>query len=253
MSTTQSRWLSPDPYNGSYDITNPQSFNRYSYVANNPMAFIDPSGLTSLGGCYLEYLLGIHDSTCGDGGAGGSGGTGGAYGGYAGGYSGAGASPSGEGGGGYSGGGGGAGSGSADGILGYAPNNGEPPSPCLVANIAAVNQVSNLNVNMNNVVGQPFIYNGGLDVNFSVPGASPSQLPAGRYPSSFLNRIFGIGSSLHVPGPGGPDPSTYGMSNGNFTFTTHIDSAYSTWYTPLGALIHFFVDVRDHGAHRGPC
>ena len=105
---------------------------------------------------------------------------------------------------------------------------------------------------MNNVVGQPFIYNGGLDVNFSVPGGSPSQLPAGRYPSSFLNSFFGIGSSLHVPSPGGPDPSTHGMSDGNFTFTTHIDSAYSTWHTPLD-LIHFFVDVRDNGAHRGPC
>ena len=117
-----------------------------------------------------------------------------------------------------------------------------------------MNPVSNLNVNMNNVVGQPFIYNGGLDVNFSVPGASPSQLPAGRYPSSLLDRILGIGHSLHVPGPGGPDPSTYGVdSNGNFTFTTHIDSAYSTWHTPIGALIHFFTDVRDKGAHRGPC
>ena len=125
--------------------------------------------------------------------------------------------------------------------------------PCLVANINAVNSVSNLNVNMNNVVGQPFIFNGGLDVNFSVPGGSPSQLPTGRYPSSFLNRVFGIGSSLHVPAFGGADPSTYGMSNGNFTFTTHIDSAYSTPFTPLGALIHFFVDVRDKGAHRKPC
>jgi len=85
--------------------------------------------------------------------------------------------------------------------FGLAPNNGEPPSTCLSANIAAVNSVSNLNVNMNNVVGQPFIYNGGLDVNFSVPGGSPSQLPAGRYPSSFLNSLFGIGSSLHVPVP----------------------------------------------------
>ncbi len=39
------RWLSPDPYAGSYDLTNPQSMNRYAYVLNNPMSFVDPSGL----------------------------------------------------------------------------------------------------------------------------------------------------------------------------------------------------------------
>ncbi|MGH9585787.1 MAG: RHS repeat domain-containing protein [Acidobacteriaceae bacterium] len=41
---TQGRWMSPDPYSGSYDFSNPQSFNRYSYVLNNPFAFIDPTG-----------------------------------------------------------------------------------------------------------------------------------------------------------------------------------------------------------------
>jgi RHS repeat-associated protein len=41
----QGRWMSPDPYNGSYDPANPQSLNRYSYVGNNPLAFVDPSGL----------------------------------------------------------------------------------------------------------------------------------------------------------------------------------------------------------------
>lgn len=39
------RWLSPDPYNGSYDLSNPQSFNRYSYVGNMPTGFTDPNGL----------------------------------------------------------------------------------------------------------------------------------------------------------------------------------------------------------------
>jgi RHS repeat-associated protein len=39
------RWTSPDPYNGSININNPQSFNRYSYVENDPVNFIDPSGL----------------------------------------------------------------------------------------------------------------------------------------------------------------------------------------------------------------
>ena len=44
-SNTQGRWMSPDPYSGSYDITNPQSFNRYSYVLNNPLSYVDQSGL----------------------------------------------------------------------------------------------------------------------------------------------------------------------------------------------------------------
>ena len=39
------RWTSPDPYNGSMSISNPQSFNRYSYVENQPTNFVDPSGL----------------------------------------------------------------------------------------------------------------------------------------------------------------------------------------------------------------
>jgi RHS repeat-associated protein len=44
-SNTQGRWLSPDPYHGSYQWRNPQSFNRYAYVGNNPLASVDPSGL----------------------------------------------------------------------------------------------------------------------------------------------------------------------------------------------------------------
>jgi len=44
-SPAQGRWLTPDPYDGSYDITNPQSFNRYAYVMNNPLSAVDPLGL----------------------------------------------------------------------------------------------------------------------------------------------------------------------------------------------------------------
>ena len=40
-----SRFDQPDPYEGSYDAGNPQSFNRYAYVQNDPVNFIDPSGL----------------------------------------------------------------------------------------------------------------------------------------------------------------------------------------------------------------
>jgi hypothetical protein len=43
-----SRFEQPDPYDGSYELTNPQSFNRYSYVQNDPVNFVDPTGLHSM-------------------------------------------------------------------------------------------------------------------------------------------------------------------------------------------------------------
>jgi RHS repeat-associated protein len=39
------RWMSPDPAGlAAVDLTNPQSFNAYAYVMNNPMTFTDPLG-----------------------------------------------------------------------------------------------------------------------------------------------------------------------------------------------------------------
>jgi len=45
----QGRWLNPDPAGtASVDPSNPQTWNRYAYVMNNPLSFIDPTGLA----CY---------------------------------------------------------------------------------------------------------------------------------------------------------------------------------------------------------
>lgn len=42
----QGRWISPDPSGlGAVDPTNPQSWNRYAYVLNNPLSYTDPLGL----------------------------------------------------------------------------------------------------------------------------------------------------------------------------------------------------------------
>src|SRR5258705_1154213 len=43
------RFDQPDPYDGSYDMTDPQSFNRYSYVQNDPVNSVDPTGLEDCG------------------------------------------------------------------------------------------------------------------------------------------------------------------------------------------------------------
>src|SRR5437762_705609 len=40
------RWTSPDPYNGSISVIDPQSFSRYHYTDNDPINFVDPTGLS---------------------------------------------------------------------------------------------------------------------------------------------------------------------------------------------------------------
>jgi len=54
-STTQGRWMTTDPYRGSMDFSNPQSLNRYAYVADNPASFKDTKGLSSNSTeCYID-------------------------------------------------------------------------------------------------------------------------------------------------------------------------------------------------------
>jgi RHS repeat-associated protein len=50
--SSEGRWLVPDPASlAAVDITNPQTWNRYAYVMNNPLGYIDPLGLY----CVLNY------------------------------------------------------------------------------------------------------------------------------------------------------------------------------------------------------
>ena len=49
QSQSQGRWLVPDPAGlAAVDLTNPQTWNRYAYVGNNPNNRIDPSGTCDL-------------------------------------------------------------------------------------------------------------------------------------------------------------------------------------------------------------
>ena len=59
--SAQGRWLGPDSYLGSYDLTSPQSMNRYAYALNNPTSFTDPSGLDPI--CDTDPQTGLLECT----------------------------------------------------------------------------------------------------------------------------------------------------------------------------------------------
>src|SRR5579883_2238765 len=49
------RFTSPDPMNLGADPTDPQSWNAYAYVRNNPLALVDPMGLCHMGADNVAY------------------------------------------------------------------------------------------------------------------------------------------------------------------------------------------------------
>ena len=74
---TLGRFLSVDPGNAGADLTNPQSWNAYAYVLNNPSALIDPTGACSFdsngnavddagGACYSDSSGGTSITVSGD-------------------------------------------------------------------------------------------------------------------------------------------------------------------------------------------
>jgi RHS repeat-associated protein len=116
------RFSTPDPINGG--LFRPQRWNRYSYAMNNPLVWIDPTGLTEgkIPSCGEILKMNPYDWICNSGG--------GAYGSYGGGntssgsFSGSGNSPAG----GSHGSGSGSGSSSASGTNTNSNTNGENPT-----------------------------------------------------------------------------------------------------------------------------
>lgn len=92
----------------------------------------------------------------------------------------------------------------------------------------------------------PGMREGAHNFDFFVPGYAPPPMlgDCGRYSPNFT----GIGPSLHIVYPAGNcnplnDPTTYNVDGTGFHFTAHIDSAYPSVRTPLGAIWHGVVDV----------
>jgi len=79
LSPWMGRWISPDPSGtNAVDPTSPQTWNRYAYVSNNPLSFVDPLGLDQdMFYCAVMAYLGYPCPSGGGGGGGGGGDDGG--------------------------------------------------------------------------------------------------------------------------------------------------------------------------------
>ncbi len=73
FSGAMGRFTSPDPGNAGADLTNPETWNGYAYVGNNPLAYVDPSGMSlwsAIGDFFSGAWGGITDFFGGGGGGG---------------------------------------------------------------------------------------------------------------------------------------------------------------------------------------
>ncbi len=263
------RFMSPDPYAASGGPSEPGSWNRYAYTRGDPVNRGDPSGLDDQEAqCaaienapgFIQGFNGGAVQQCAD-----------LY------PDGAGSEQ-----------GGGAfydpnpstfandlGSATSDNLLdfssaydlnngapGFGPDPGVPPSQpdCQGPILNAVNNQFGTNFTDANVQST-FTNGGGFNLVINGTGLSASQfnsIQTGRYASGFLNAITGVGPSLHLPAYDAVNDPNAIFNNSNIggmtsvTFTAHTDSAFA--YNPLGALLHYILDVSDQGkATRNPC
>lgn len=123
--------------------------------------------------------------------------------------------------------------------------------------LSAGNNQFGTNSTANNVIGDPFYHStfGPLDtqtanLNISA-GSEISMVAPGRYPVNWWTYIIGYGATLHVPsGPSGLDSGQTIPFGQNNDYTEHLDNAYAGW-NPLGDLLHGLIDILGIG--RNPC
>lgn len=231
------RWMTPDPAGlAAADPANPQSWNMYAYVLNNPASNNDPSGL--LWQAAPDDGASVDLSSLGN----------------------VGLIPP---------------QASENGVPGTGGRNGGSPTPkptaapqpntaqtkvCTEPILSAVNNQFGTNFTPNNVVF-PFQPPGGA-VNLNIVGGGLpyslfNAIHTGRYPLNWWSYIAGYGPTLHITGRTHYDPPPAVFQNLNVgdatavLFTAHIDTAFA--YNPIGFLIHLFRDVWHIGGPRNPC
>jgi hypothetical protein len=57
MGSNLGRFMTPDPVMGSATISDPQSWNRYSYALNNTLRFVDPNGEAPIDATLMNHLV----------------------------------------------------------------------------------------------------------------------------------------------------------------------------------------------------
>ena len=267
--SSQGRWLVPDPAGlAAVDLTNPQTWNRYAYVANNPLNDVDPLGL--IGNCPAGSGQNIvnSDGTTSCGPAPGDWqwlafegwpGTGSSQeffcmlmGGCSGGSTGS---------------GGGASVQTQTQPKPQPPSSGTQPKTqqpqvdvCTPTILSAVNGQFGTNATSDNIQGDAFPNGQATNLIIQLnglPAAQFNSIQTGRYPLNWWSYVIGYGPTLHVTGRTqfDPPPATFQNSNigglTSVTFTAHIDTSFA--YNPFGFLIHVLRDLLHIGGPRNPC
>jgi RHS repeat-associated protein len=227
------RFMSGDPLAG--DVGDPQSLNRYAYVRNNPINFIDPTGLdmcpgeAGLSGCGLPFEDPVYNpgprDPC---------------------YNGCPLPKT------------------------WRPNQhpakiqeqtGQPQDPCVQKILDAINSQFQTDLSTSDLVipanrrVDTFTRGGGRNIYVRATGKQSGAIRPERYS---LNPRDVVGPTLHIPRDGegsGPNQAVFERGRddvlGEYViFTAHLDSANPS-RDLAGAVTHLFVDVLKLG--RDPC
>lgn len=121
-----------------------------------------------------------------------------------------------------------------------------------------VNNQFQTGANSADVIGLPFTNGGGINFLIqlsNIPAGEFNHIQTGRYPVHWWSYLLGVGPALHIAGPDIFDKqAVFRNSNiGGVTsvlFTAHSDDGFA--YNPIGLVVHFLDDVLQLFGPRNP-